>query len=65
MNFYQYLDTISPIASQVVASNLGCALSKFLMQVLNSRKRDSCILEYKPDDLEQRMETEVKKETSE
>ena len=37
-NFYRWLETISPVSCDAVATNLGGAPSKLCMQVLNAKE---------------------------
>ena len=62
-NFYRWLDTISHVACDTVAENLGGAPSKLWMQVLNSKERavTSRIYNGKVSDIVARMETAIKK----
>ncbi len=60
-NFYRYLATISPTASQAVAANLGRSPSKRWMQVLNARERTTCVYDINKDEMERRMLNAVKR----
>ncbi len=51
LNFFCYLVTVSPQATELVGANLGSAPSKRWMQILNARERVACVYECQPSDM--------------